>query len=120
MQKGLSCADGLLWNDSSVSKAASTMRDSNPGRFKQPTRFLRLQFLQDGGLPFTDMLSDKTVEHALTAVDVVWNDSIYTPLVTLWVFLSQVLNADHSCRGAVARYMSHLAGTTCVFVKDQC
>ncbi len=25
-------------------------------------------------------------------------DRIYTPLVTLWVFLSQVLSADHSCR----------------------
>ena len=29
--------------------------------------------------------------------------SIYTPLVTFWAFLSQVLDADGSCRRAVAR-----------------
>ena len=83
------------------------MRDCNQGRFRQQIRFLRRQFLQHGGLPFTDLLSDKTVEQALTAVGVVCNDTIYTPLVTLWVFLSQVLSADHSCRGAVARLIEH-------------
>jgi hypothetical protein len=44
---------------------------------------------------------------ALTAVGVFWIDRIYSPLVTLWVFLSQVLSADHSCRGAVARLIAH-------------
>jgi hypothetical protein len=34
-------------------------------------------------------------------------DRIYSPLVTLWVFLSQVLSADHSCRAAVARLIAH-------------
>src|SRR4029453_14232594 len=29
------------------------------------------------------------------------------PLVTLWVFLSQVLSQDHSCRAAVARLIAH-------------
>ena len=31
----------------------------------------------------------------------------YSPLVTLWVFLSQVLSTDHSCRAAVARLVAH-------------
>ena len=30
-----------------------------------------------------------------------------TPLVTLWVFLGQVLSADQSCRAAVARLIAH-------------
>src|SRR5262249_57937473 len=30
-----------------------------------------------------------------------------SPLVTLWVFLGQVLSADHSCRAAVARLLAH-------------
>lgn len=30
-------------------------------------------------------------------------DRIFTPLVTLATFLSQILSDDHSCRGAVAR-----------------
>jgi hypothetical protein len=34
-------------------------------------------------------------------------DRIFSPLVTLWVFLGQVLSADHSCRAAVARLLAH-------------
>ncbi len=83
------------------------MRDCNQGRFQQQIRFLRRQFLQDGDLPFSNVLSEEIVEQALTAVNVVWNDCIYTPLVTLWVFLNQVLSADHSCRAAVARLIAH-------------
>jgi len=83
------------------------MSDCNHKGFGQQVRFLRRQFLQEGGLPFTDVLSGKTVEQALTAVGVVWNDSIYTPLVTLWVFLGQVLSADHSWRAAVARLIAY-------------
>ena len=52
------------------------------------------------------MLSEEIVEQALTAVGIVWNDGIYTPLVTLWVFLGQVLRADQSCRAAVARLLA--------------
>ena len=83
------------------------MRDCNQRRFRRQIRFLRRQFLQDGDLPFSNLLSGEVVEDALTAVDVVWNDRIYTPLVTLWVFLSQVMSADHSCRAAVARSVAH-------------
>ena len=83
------------------------MRDSSPGWFQQQVRFLRRQFLQDGELPFTDVLSEEIVAQALTAIAVYWMDRIYPPLVTLWVFLSQVLSADHSCRAAVARLIAH-------------
>lgn len=83
------------------------MRNCNHGRFQQQIRFLRCQFLQDGDLPFSNVLSEEIVEQALAAVAVVWNDRIYTPLVTLWVFLGQVLSADHSCRAAVARLIVH-------------
>lgn len=84
------------------------MRHSNQGRFRHQVQFLRRQFLQDGELPFTDVLSEDLVAKALSAVGVFWKDRIYTPLVTLWVFLSQVLSADHSCRAAVARLIAHL------------
>jgi hypothetical protein len=83
------------------------MRLSNPARFREQVRFLRRQFLQDGDLPFTDVLSVKIISQALTAVDVAWKDRIYTPLVTLWIFLGQVLDADHTCRAAVARFVAH-------------
>jgi len=77
------------------------------GRFGQQVRFLRRQFLQDGELPFTDVLSDEVVGQALAALNTVWLDRIYSPLVTLWVFLGQVLSQDHSCRAAVARLIVH-------------
>jgi Transposase DDE domain len=68
---------------------------------------LRHEFLQEGGLPFADVLSSGGLEEALREVKAAWNDRIYTPLVTLWVFLGQVLNADQSCRAAVARLIAH-------------
>jgi hypothetical protein len=37
-------------------------------------------------------------------------DRIYTPLVTLAVFLGQVFSDDHSCRSAVARLLAWRAG----------
>src|SRR4051812_218415 len=83
------------------------MRSYNHGRFQQQASFLRRQFLQDGDLPFTDVLSGIVVEQALTATGVSWKDRIYSPLVTLWIFLGQVLSADPSCRAAVARLIAH-------------
>ena len=83
------------------------MRSYNHGRFQRQASFLRRQFLQEGDLPFTDVLSEGIVAQALTAINVVWLDRIYSPLVTLWVFLGQVLSADHSCRAAVARLIAH-------------
>ena len=83
------------------------MQSYNHGRLQQQASFLRRQFLQDGDLPFTDVLSERVVAQALTATGVTWLDRIYSPLVTLWVFLGQVLSADHSCRGAVARLIAH-------------
>jgi len=83
------------------------MRPAPHGRFRQQVHFLRRQFLQDGELPFSNVLSEDLVTRALTAITAFWMDRIYSPLVTLWVFLGQVLSADHSCRAAVARLIAH-------------
>jgi len=83
------------------------MYRSDRGRFRQQLQHLRRQFIQDGDLPFSDILSEDLVAQTLSAVGVSWIDRIFSPLVTLWVFLSQVLSADHSCRAAVARLIAH-------------
>src|ERR1700739_2500282 len=85
------------------------MRYSNHGRFRQQGRFLRRQFLQDGDLPFAKTLSEATIAPALQSLDASWKDRVFSPLVTLWTFLGQVLSADHSCRAAVARLIAHRA-----------
>src|SRR4051812_18311558 len=84
------------------------MRRPHPRSFRAQANTLRRQFLQDGGLPFTDVLTDAVIADALASVGG-WLDRIFSPVVTLWVFLGQVLSADHSCRAAVARLNAHRA-----------
>jgi hypothetical protein len=80
----------------------------HPESFRRHAALLRRQFLQDGGLPFTDVLTDQLLSQAMAHVGR-WLDRVFPPLVTLWVFLGQVLSADHSCRAAVARLNAHRA-----------
>ena len=60
-------------------------------------------------LPFHDILDAGMVNQALLAEGVSFHERIYTPLVTLSLFLSQVIDPDHSCRAAVARLIVWLA-----------
>ena len=83
------------------------MRDVTHGRCRRQFQFLKRQFLQEGELPFANVLTAETIAPARKAIDVAWKDRVYTPLVTLWMFLSQVISADHSCRSAVARLIAH-------------
>jgi hypothetical protein len=57
-------------------------------------------------LPFADLLPAAQVERALEDENVSFRERLFPPLVTLWVFLSQVLDPDHSCRQAVARFLA--------------
>src|SRR5262245_15294026 len=82
------------------------MRHLHPRSLGRQATDLRRQFLQDGGLPFTDVLTGDVLADALATVGG-WLDRIFSPLVTLWVFLGQVLSPDHSCRAAVARLVAH-------------
>jgi len=79
----------------------------NNGRFRRQISFLRQQFLQDGESVFANVLSDSCLVEALRTNEVEWRDRVFSPMVTLWVFLIQVLSADHSCRAAVARLVAH-------------
>jgi Transposase DDE domain len=70
------------------------------------TRQLRRQLAQAPGLPFADLLQPQQVEQALREEGVSFRNRLFSPLVTLWVFLSQVLDPDHSCRAAVSRFLA--------------
>lgn len=95
-----------LGNHCIPGKEAPKVRYSTSGSVREQVGLLRRQFLQDGDLPFTDVLTEDVITQALTAVGV-WLDRVFSPQVTLWVFLEQVLSADHSCRAAVARLIAH-------------
>ncbi len=82
------------------------MRPTHPRSFRAQADLVRRPFLQGGGLPFADVLTEDVLAGALATVGG-WLDRIFSPLVTLWVFLGQVLDPDHSCRAAVARLNAH-------------
>jgi hypothetical protein len=62
-----------------------------------------------GNLPYQDLLDGALVEAALQEEKIEFRVRIFTPLVTLWTFLTQVLSADHSCREAVSKLIAFLA-----------
>jgi putative transposase len=64
---------------------------------------LREQLDQQSGLPFLKLLSQNLVEAACRDCGHRWRKRVYTPWITLGVFLSQVLSHDHSCDDAVDR-----------------
>lgn len=67
---------------------------------------LRQRLAHAPALPFSELLPGQIAEQAIRDEDVSFRDRLFSPLVTLWVFLSQVLDPDHSCRAAVARFLA--------------
>ena len=65
---------------------------------------LRDQLRRSMGLPFLDLLSRGHVEAACHDRSHPWRQRIYTPWITLGIFLSQVLSKDQSCDDAVERF----------------
>src|SRR5437588_2558821 len=84
------------------------MPHSTPARRARQIRALRTQFAQADGLPFADVLTADRLERALRDEKAAWREAVYTPALTLWAFLSQVVHADGSCRAAVARVLAWL------------
>src|SRR5262245_17447139 len=86
------------------------MPHSTPRRRRRQIETLRAQFAQADGLAFADVLPADRVEAALREEGACWRHKVYTPLVTLWAFLSQVARADGCCRAAVAGVLAWLVG----------
>src|SRR5512135_3563960 len=65
---------------------------------------LRDQLAKQERLPFLKILSRALVQQACRLCNHAWRERIYTPWITLGIFLSQVLSDDHSCDDAVERF----------------
>ena len=87
------------------------MGHSTRRRRLRQIELLRTQFAQGDGLPFADTLSAERLERALHDERATWREKTYTPILTLWAFLSQVISPDGSCRAAVARVLAWLVST---------
>jgi hypothetical protein len=64
---------------------------------------LKQQFLQSVALPWKELLPDFKVQELLANENVRYYSSVYTPIVTLWAMVSQVLSPDKSLSQAVKR-----------------
>ena len=70
---------------------------------------VRARFARNEGLPFAEILTEASIRGALSQFDVKYRDRVFGPVTTIWGFLSQVLNDDHSCSDAVSRIIAHRA-----------
>jgi putative transposase len=88
-----------------------------PQRF----RLILSSFMQQDSLPFAQVLPEQTIQQAFADAEADFaqdEDNIYTPALTLWAFLSQVLHTKEmrSCAAAVARVIVLLVAAG----KDPC
>ncbi len=71
-------------------------------------KILKEKFSQSLGLPFRELLPSSVIEQAIDELKIKYRCRLFDPLVTLWVFLSQVLDVDKSCHNAVSRVIAYL------------
>jgi hypothetical protein len=70
---------------------------------------VRARFARNQGLPFADVLTEASILDVLNEHGVKYRDRVFSPVTTIWGFLSQVLSEDHSCRDTVSRIIAHRA-----------
>ena len=76
---------------------------------RQAAEILKRKLAQRAAAPFADILNEQMIEATLTAAQVKYRQRLLTPLVTIWAFLYQVLDADKSLANAVKQIHCWLA-----------
>ena len=61
---------------------------------------------RERSLLFASLVSEESILEAFGSARWLWQGWVYSPAVTIWVFLSQCLSMDHSCRDAVTRLIT--------------
>jgi len=74
--------------------------------FRQQIDWLRRQFAEHAGLPFSEMLPAQLVVTALQSLDVRFYHSLYNPVTVLWLFLSQVIHANPTLAATVECFLA--------------
>lgn len=77
----------------------------------QSFEIIRQGFLEAEGLPLSDVLTADQIQHAFEEEDALFGegeDDVYTPALTLWTLLSQVLHSgvERTCDATVERLRS--------------
>ena len=70
---------------------------------------LKQQFQNSLALPFEQVLSAEVIQTVLEEQGMSYRKSLYTPIVVIWAWISQVLDEDKSLSNAVSRVIAWLA-----------
>jgi hypothetical protein len=92
----------LLYHAKEVTVAQSTSHTT-----QDQVGAVRDRLNSQEGLPFLELLSQHLVNAACRLCNHVWRERIYTPSITLAIFLSQILSDDQSCDDAVDRFQKY-------------
>lgn len=76
------------------------------GRLARQVQQLVQQPQPERGMPFSDILPASTVQRVIVELGAGVRQCLFTPLVTFYAFLAQVLSADPSCRAATAKLLA--------------
>lgn len=83
------------------------MAEERSGWISEQLRVVRegvIECLSGGSRwPFRDVLNGGRVAEVLRDTRTDWRSCAWTPQVTVWAFLTQVLSPDHSCRDVVSK-----------------
>ncbi|QDV64127.1 IS4 family transposase [Crateriforma conspicua] len=70
----------------------------------ESTTELQNRLNSTSSLVYRFLRPDPSVHRLCEEIEYQWRDRIYNPMVTVWLFVMQVISADKSCQNAVGRF----------------
>ncbi|MBH8577977.1 hypothetical protein I8752_34455 [Nostocaceae cyanobacterium CENA369] len=55
-------------------------------------------------------MPESIIKQAISELKIKYKKRLFDPFITLWAFLSQVLDSDKTCHNALSKIVAHLAG----------
>ena len=85
-------------------------RHRTQARVRQQIQSLAEELATGDSTQVRQLLPGQRIERAVQTEGVRFRDCLFTPRVTVWTFLMQVLSPDGSCREAVSKLLARLGG----------
>ncbi|NET40295.1 MAG: IS4 family transposase, partial [Cyanothece sp. SIO1E1] len=76
---------------------------------QQTVAILKRKLAEGVGKPFPKLVNERVIEDALHQAKVKYRKRLFTPIVTIWAFLCQVLDPDKSLANGVKQLQCYLA-----------
>jgi hypothetical protein len=85
---------------------------SQPAITTVPNRvkILKDKFTQSLELPLQELLPESKIQKINYQLQIKYRWRLFDPIVTLWAFLSQVLDVDKSCHNSASRVIAYARG----------